>query len=98
MGIASTNSYKNNFIREKYDRINLTLPKGMKAEIDQYQKEHGFRSVNDFIQAAIVESMSSGMAKSDNGEIVFPQNNNQSQRPSESGHEKEKAPPEDGAL
>lgn len=84
MGIASTNSYKNNFIREKYDRINLTLPKGMKAEIDQYQKEHGFRSVNDFIQAAIVESMSSGMAKSDNGEIVFPQ-------------EKKKAPPEDEA-
>ena len=72
VGIAASNAYKNNFIKEKYDRVNLTLPKGMKEMLDEYQKAHGFRSVNDFIQAAINEAMMTEMSKADDGSIFYP--------------------------
>lgn len=82
MGNSAT-AYKNQWARENADRVALVLPKGQKAELEEYCKTHGFRFLNEFIKAAIVEAVSSGMAKNDNGEIVFPQ-------------EKKKAPPVDG--
>ena len=63
MGIAASNAYKNQFIKEKYDRVNLTLPKGMKAVLDQYQADHGYRSLNEFIQEAIKKAMQEGLTK-----------------------------------
>lgn len=48
--------YKNQFIAEKYDRVNLTVPKGDKAVIAEHAAKRG-ESVNGFIQRAIKETM-----------------------------------------
>lgn len=50
-------SYQNNFIKEKYDRVNLTVPKGKKEKIKAAAAAEG-KSVNDFINAAIDARMS----------------------------------------
>lgn len=42
----------NRYIKDKYDRINLTLPKGYKEEIQTAALKRG-QSVNAFIQEAI---------------------------------------------
>lgn len=46
----------NKYISKAYDRINLTLPKGRKAEIKSHAERNG-ESVNGFITRAIVETM-----------------------------------------
>nr|WP_318682639.1 ribbon-helix-helix domain-containing protein [uncultured Acetatifactor sp.] len=48
--------YQNNFINEKYDRINLTVPKGEKAVIKEKAAEAG-ESVNEYINQAIKQRM-----------------------------------------
>lgn len=48
--------YRNNFISQKYDRVNLTLPKGQKDVIRAHAESRG-ESVNAFIQRAIAEAM-----------------------------------------
>lgn len=49
-------AYKNTFIKEKYDRINLTVPKGRKAEIQAHAEKHG-ESINGFVNRAIATAM-----------------------------------------
>ena len=44
------------YIRENYDRIELTTPKGKKAEIKAHADDLG-ESVNGFINRAIDETM-----------------------------------------
>ena len=73
---ARTSEYKNEYIKEKYDRINLTLPKGSKEQVAIYCKEHGFRSVNDFIGEAIQTAISFQMSKAEDGSIFYPDKNN----------------------
>lgn len=46
----------NKYMKENYDRINLTMPKG-KKEVVQAQAEKQGQSVNAFINAAIDEKM-----------------------------------------
>ena len=41
-------SYQNEYIKEKYDRINLTVPKGRKEEIKKKAASTG-QSVNEYI-------------------------------------------------
>lgn len=41
--------YKNDFQKEKYDRIIVNVAKGQKKIIDQRAKELGYRSLNSFI-------------------------------------------------
>ena len=48
--------YNNNFIKEAYDRINLTVPKGRKAELQAVAERHG-QSVNGFINSLIDDAM-----------------------------------------
>lgn len=48
--------YKNRFIKEKYDRINLTVPKGCKEELKKAAAEAD-ESVNEYINRAISERM-----------------------------------------
>lgn len=45
-------AYQNQFIKEKYDRINLTVPKGEKAVIKERASAAG-QSVNEYINQAI---------------------------------------------
>lgn len=44
--------YQNEFIKQKYDRINLTVPKGKKEKIKAAAKAAG-QSVNEYINSAI---------------------------------------------
>lgn len=46
----------NKYIAKTYDRINLTVPKGQKEEIQAHAEAHG-ESVNGFINRAITETM-----------------------------------------
>ena len=47
---------KNKYISKAYDRVNLTLPKGQKDEIQAHAAAQG-ESVNAFINRAISEAM-----------------------------------------
>ena len=55
MGTARTKA-NNKWNAKAYDRINLTMPKGRKAEIQAHAETHG-ESVNGFINRAIDEAM-----------------------------------------
>jgi hypothetical protein len=50
--MAGKSEYKNNWIAEKLDRINLTVPKGKKDIIKAHAESRG-ESVNEFINKAI---------------------------------------------
>lgn len=73
---ARTSEYKNDYIKQNYDRINLILPKGTKEHVSAYCKEHGFRSVNDFIGEAIQTAISLQLAKAEDGSIFYLNENN----------------------
>lgn len=52
----------NKYMKENYDRINLLLPKGKKAVIQDYAASHG-ESVNGFINRVIDEAMAHDKAE-----------------------------------
>lgn len=56
MGGKTSASSINKYIAKAYDRVNLTMPKGRKAEIQVHAKNRG-ESVNAFINRAIMEAM-----------------------------------------
>lgn len=60
--MAGNSEYRNNWIAEKLDRINLTVPKGRKAEIQAHAAAQG-ESVNGFIGRAIEEAMERDRSK-----------------------------------
>lgn len=45
--------YQNEYIKSKYDRIALALPKGYKNIIDSRTKAKGFKNTTDYIKALI---------------------------------------------
>lgn len=49
-------AYNNSFIAQAYDRINLTVPKGKKAEIRAHAEAQG-ESVNAYINRLIEADM-----------------------------------------
>lgn len=54
--IMNKSEYRNTWIAEKLDRINLTVPKGLKELIKAHADAQG-ESVNAFINRAIGETM-----------------------------------------
>lgn len=52
-------AYQNEFNRQKYDRINLTMPKGKKERVRIAATAAG-QSVNEYINAAIDRALNSG--------------------------------------
>jgi uncharacterized protein (DUF1778 family) len=54
--MAGKSEYRNGWIAEKLDRINLTVPKGRKDIIRAHAEAQG-ESVNAFINRAISEAM-----------------------------------------
>ena len=48
--------YKRKFNAENYDRMEITVPKGKKAEIKAYAETKG-KSINGFVNEAIDETM-----------------------------------------
>lgn len=55
-------TYKNNYNREKYDRINLVLQKGQKSLLQGICDEMGI-SINDYIKTLIREDLRGGQSK-----------------------------------
>lgn len=49
-------AYQNAYIREKYDRISLTVPKGRRDEIKQRAASSG-KSVNEYINGLIDQDL-----------------------------------------
>lgn len=49
--------YKNEYQKEKYDRIIVNVPKGRKQVIDEIAKQQGYKSLNSFIVDAINEKI-----------------------------------------
>ena len=49
-------AYQNDYIKEKYDRINLTVPKGRKEEIKRKAEAAG-KSVNEYINDLIEKDL-----------------------------------------
>ena len=47
----------NKYVKNNYDRVNVTMPKGKKAAIQAHAEAHG-ESVNGFINRAIDQTMS----------------------------------------
>ena len=45
-------SYKNDFAKKNYDRINLIVPKGKKDELKAYAKAEG-KSLNEYLNDLI---------------------------------------------
>ena len=62
--------YKNQHIKENYDRINFTIPKGEKHRIKQAASELKM-SVNEYLYALVVDDLVSG--KSRLGEKLNPE-------------------------
>ncbi len=48
--------YQNDYKRKNYDRMELLVPKGEKAEIKEMAKSLG-KSVNEFVYSAVKEKM-----------------------------------------
>lgn len=54
--MAKNSEYRNKWIAEKLDRVNLTLPKGQKDTVKAHAETQG-ESLNAFINRAITETM-----------------------------------------
>lgn len=54
--MAGNTKYKNKYITENYDRINLTVPKGEKANIEAFAKKQG-KSINGYLNDLIRKDM-----------------------------------------
>ena len=51
--------YKNDFTKEKYDRLNIQVPKGQKAVIEEHWKNRGYKSLNAYVNELIKKDMES---------------------------------------
>lgn len=54
--------YKNSFIAENYDRINLTVPKGRKLLLKKHADAHEI-SLNSYINEAINDKLRKDLAE-----------------------------------
>ena len=66
MGGKTSAKSKNEWIAKAYDRINLTVPKGRKAELQAIAERHG-QSVNGFINGLIDKAMECEQAQAGGG-------------------------------
>ncbi len=61
--MSKSTEYKNKFIAQKYDRINLTVPKGLKEQISNRSEELGM-SVNGYLNALVKKDFDSHILRS----------------------------------
>lgn len=62
--MAGNSEYRNKWIAEKLDRVNLTMPKGQKDVVKAHAEAQG-ESLNAFINRAIDETMERDNAAAD---------------------------------
>ena len=67
-GKFNKTEYKNQFIAENYDRVNLTVPKGKKELVKNHAEAQG-ESTNAFINRAIDETIARDNEEKENGEL-----------------------------
>lgn len=67
--MVGTTHYKNNWQKANLDRINLTVQKGQKKDIQSHAKVHG-ESVNGFIKRAINEAIAHDQEKDARGQRI----------------------------
>lgn len=75
---AKKTAYQNEFIKQAYDRINLTVPKGRKDEIQAAANAQG-QSVNGFINALIDKALARQQPPGDNFHISPPESEEHTQ-------------------
>ncbi len=63
--MAGNSEYRNKWIAEKLDRVNLTMPKGQKDVVKAHAEAQG-ESLNAFINRAIDETMERDNAAAEN--------------------------------
>lgn len=49
--------YANEFAKEKYDRLNIQVPKGQKAVIEEHWRSKGYKSLNAYVNDLIARDM-----------------------------------------
>lgn len=57
MSEFNATKYKNEFTKEKYDRLNIQVPKGQKAIIEAHWKAQGYKSLNAYVNTLIKKDM-----------------------------------------
>lgn len=63
--------YANNFAKEKYDRLNIQVPKGQKAVIERHWRSLGYKSLNSYVNEVIQKDMNKRSGgKSKNGQVT----------------------------
>ena len=67
-GKFNKTEYKNQFIAENYDRVNLTVPKGKKELVKNHAEAQG-ESTNAFINRAIDKTIARDNEEKENGEL-----------------------------
>lgn len=75
MSKSNDTKYKNDFQKEKYDRIIVTVNKGEKDAIEEYRKSKGYKSLNNYITDLIRTDMKNGKNITV-GDVVQQGNNN----------------------
>ena len=53
-------NYKNEFAKEKYDRLPILVAKGKREKITEHYKKKGYKSMNQYINALIYQDMNGG--------------------------------------
>ena len=49
--------YKNKYNKEKYDRLNIQVPKGKRDIINEHWKKKGYKSLNEYVNRLINKDM-----------------------------------------
>lgn len=65
--MAGSSEYRNKWISEKLDRVNLTMPKGQKETVKAHAEAQD-ESLNAFINRAIIETIQRDTAAVRGGE------------------------------
>lgn len=71
MSDFNKNKYINEFAKENYDRLNIQVPKGQKAIIDEYAKFNGFKSLNSYVNQLIKEDMKGNTNRTESAEYIL---------------------------
>lgn len=60
MNKFNATEYKNDYTREKYDRINFTAPKGYKEKLETRAEKLGYKNVGSYLKALVEKDMGGG--------------------------------------
>lgn len=68
--------YANEFAKEKYDRLNIQVPKGQKAVIEEHWRTLGYKSLNAYVNDLIRKDMEKTKAGESSKTVNIGRDNN----------------------